>query len=107
MRRLRTLWALPLLLAGGCGPAGPPAGGDTARTTADAITRPHAARLAREFLVRERATGGVFLDSVSVHEGSPAEWRVAFVRRARLVLPAELSVYVHRRTGAARLGGDE
>ena len=70
------------------------------------LSSDEAVRRARDFVVRHPAAAkAVYLDSTHV-EAVDSLWRVTFRRRA-LVMPAVLTVDVHRRTGAMRFPGDE
>ena len=90
-----------------CSPEPRPDVRDTAAraAAADDVSREEAIRLARDYVVRQQAASVVYLDSTEA-EVVDSLWRVTFRRRA-LVVPAVLTVDVHRRTRALRFPGDE
>ena len=90
-----------------CTPAAPAGDRDTTSppSATREITRDEAIRLARDYVVQQRAAEAVYLDSTQA-EAVDSLWRVTFRRRA-LIAPTVLTVDVHRRTGALRFPGDE
>jgi len=93
-----------------CSPTAPAAARDTpapatSPSSTREITRDEAIRLARDYVVEQRAAEAVYLDSAQAEAVDPL-WRVTFRRRA-LVAPAVLTVDVNRRTRAIRFPGDE